>query len=73
MKQTHHITVIFGTEAVKKYFDNTPFNAEEQENCIKTFTFSSKEELYAFTQGLDLAKGWLELVYEEKSKIQLSQ
>lgn len=57
------VTVLFGSDLVRKFFLKYEFEESELINSFKYYEFNSKEELDAFILGLEEAKGWNDLIY----------
>jgi hypothetical protein len=56
------ITLIFGSDAIRKYFNNETLSSEEISLNRKTFTFPNRNEAGAFLQGIEIAQGWQEVI-----------
>lgn len=69
MKPDYFITVLFGSDQVRKFHNKEIFSEEEINQYAKTFSFETKKELDAFILGIETANGWLDLIYFEGMKI----
>jgi len=65
-----YITVLFGSDQVRKFHNKEIFNEEEINDNTKSFSFRTREELQAFILGIETANGWLELIYFEGVNVQ---
>lgn len=66
-KKSHKVTVIFGTDAVREYSDNsraTIKSLNELGSVVKR-SFSTKAELDAYLTGLEDSDGWMEYAIKE--------
>ena len=66
------VTVLFGSDQIRKFHNHEIFSGEEINDFTKFYSFYSKEELDAFILGLEAANGWLDLIYFEGVKISAS-
>ena len=75
MIKEYCITVLYGSDQVKKFSNSETFSEEEINEYVKFYSFETKKELDAFILGLEEANGWLDLIYVEgtlpKSLLQL--
>jgi hypothetical protein len=60
-----YITVLFGSDQVRKFHNKEIFSEEEIKQFAKTFLFQTRIELEAFILGIEAANGWLDLIYFE--------
>ena len=60
-----NITLLFGSDANRKYFNNETLSPEEISLNRKTFTFNNRNEANAFLQGIEAALGWQEVIWLE--------
>jgi hypothetical protein len=56
------ITLLFGSDAIRKHFNNETLSSEEISLNRKTFTFPNRNEAGAFLQGIEIAQGWQEVI-----------
>ena len=70
MEKEYCITVLFGSEQVKKFYNKEIFNEDEITDYTKFYSFKTDAELNAFILGLNEANGWLDLIYLEGVKIE---
>ncbi len=73
MKTDYIITVLFGSDQVRKFHNNEIFDEDEINQYTKTYSFATKRELDAFVLGIESANGWLDLIYFEGMEIQKSK
>lgn len=66
-KETHKVTVIFGSEAVREYFDNSKATIKSLKTLgdVVRRSFATKAELDAYLTGLADSDGWLEYAIKE--------
>ena len=69
MIATFHVTVLFGSDQVRKFNNAEIFSEEDIFEYAKLFQFKTQNELDAFILGLEAGNGWLDLVYLEGVKI----
>jgi len=60
-----YITVLFGSDQVRKFHNKEIFSEEEINDYTKSFSFRTRKELEAFILGIETANGWLDLIYFE--------
>jgi hypothetical protein len=63
MKDEFYLTVIFGTEQIRKFFSKEIFSEREINEYTKFYSFATEAELNAFIYGLEEANGWLDLIH----------
>jgi len=64
------VTVLFGSDQIRKFHNKEIFSEEEISQYTKAFSFETRKELDAFILGIETANGWLDLIYFEGIKIQ---
>jgi hypothetical protein len=63
MKKDFCITVLFGSDQVRKFQNKEIFSEEEIAHYTKNYEFETDKELCAFILGLEAANGWIDLIY----------
>lgn len=66
-KESHKVTVIFGSDAVRQYYDSprtSIMHLKELGDVVKR-SFATKAELDAYLTGLADSDGWLEYAIKE--------
>lgn len=69
MEKEYCLSVLFGSEQVKKFYNKEIFTEDEITDYTKFYSFKTDAELNAFILGLDEANGWLDLIYLKGTKI----
>lgn len=66
-KESHKVTVIFGSDAVREYFDNSKATIKSLKTLgdVVKRAFSTKAELDAYLTGLSDSDGWLDYAIKE--------
>ena len=64
------IIILFGSDQIRKFYNNEILTKEEVNSYTKTFSFETRKEVDAFILGIETANGWLDLIYFEGMKIQ---
>ncbi|MCX8524917.1 hypothetical protein OF897_13440 [Chryseobacterium formosus] len=65
MSKEFCVSVLYGSDQVRKFYNGEIFNENEINNYIKFYSFKTEKELRAFILGLKEANGWLDLIYLE--------
>lgn len=65
MSKEFCVTVLYGSDQVKKFYNDEIFNESEINEYVKFYSFKTEKELKAFILGLEEANGWLDLIYIE--------
>ena len=63
------VTILFGSDQIRKFHKKEIFSEEEINQYTKTFSFETRKEMDAFILGIEAANGWLDLIYFEGMKI----
>ncbi len=57
------VTVLYGSDQVRKFYNEEIFDENEINEYVKFYSFETEKELKAFILGLEEANGWLDLIY----------
>ena len=68
MKKEFNLTVLFGSDQIRKFHQKEIFNENEISDFIKFYSFDTEKELEAFIFGLEEANGWLDLIYFKETQ-----
>lgn len=73
MKNEHCVTVLFGSDQIRKFHNREIFSEEDICLYTKYYSFDTEQELNAFILGIEEANGWLDLIYFKDLEISHSK